>query len=290
MNLRSLSLLAVAALVAAPLRAQEQPITAGERPPVTVAAAIAASSGPVSTENQKLFPPPASLVTPETARAVVEKFRPAYEKLGKPRLVFYVNRELIPAEAALVLKSRTENTEAVHTETKGAAETTTEKVAGANTYEAATTPPLSLADRQTIRDVERLFGRPFRAAGATLADQAIAASLLADRPFNHFAAADNEQARKQREALTKIADVVIEVLISSRQAVVPGVAGDSTVVLPDIQATAIRLSDSAILGQATARDVIGRDHDAGHLHQLDVNDIAEATALALMDDIAGSVR
>jgi hypothetical protein len=285
MNARHL-LLAAAALPAV-LLAQDKPVTAGERPPVTVTGAPANAHPSVpAEENQKLFPPPASLVAPDSARAVVEKFRAAYEKLGKPRLVFSVNRELIPAEGALALKARTENTEATRSETKGSPEATSEKVTATNTYEAVPASALSLADRQTIRDVERLFGRPFRAAGAALADQGVAAALLADKPFNHFAAADNDQARKQREALTKVADVVIEVLISSRQAVVPGIAGDSSVVLPDIQATAIRLSDSAILGQATARDVLGRDRDAAHVRQFDVNDIAEATALALMEDIA----
>jgi hypothetical protein len=284
-------LLSVAAALPAALFAQDRPVTAGERPPVTVTGAPAQAhpAGP-GEENQKLFALSATLVAPEAARAVVEKFKPAYEKLGRPRLVFYVNRELITAEGALALKARTENTEATRAETKGAPESTTEKVAATNSYEAVPTAALTLADRQTIRDVERLFGRPFRAAGATLTDQTVAAALLADKPFNHFAAADNDQARKQREALTKVADVVIEVLISSRPAVAPGISGDQTIVLPDIQATAIRLSDSAILGQATARDVLGRDRDAAKVRQFDVNDIAEATALALMEDIAGAAR
>lgn len=272
------------------LVAQDKSPTAGERPPVTAVASVPATISPPTAENQQLYAPNATLVAPEAARSVVERFKAAYEKLGKPRVVFYVNRELVPAEAALLLKSRTENTEATRNDAKGATEpsATTEKVTATNNYEAApASPALTLADRQTIRDVERLFGRPFRAAGAALADQTVAAALLTDRHFNHFAAADNDQARKQREALTKVADVVVEVLISSRQAIVPGISGDQTVILPDIQATAIRLSDSAILGQATARDVLGKDRDATHVRQFDVNDIAEATALALMEDMSG---
>ena len=256
----------------------------------TFPAAVFAQPAASVAENQRLYAPPAALIAPEAARAVVEKFKPAYEKLGRPRLVFYVNRELVAAEAALVLKSRTEKTEATRTETKGAAESTSEKIGATSTYEAGAATQPTLADRQTVRDVERLFGRPFRVAGATLADQTVAAALLADRPFSHFAAADNDHARKQREALVKVADVVIEVLISSRNVTVPGVAGDQTLLLPDIQATAIRLSDSTILGQATARDVLGGDRDAARLRQIDINQVAEATALALMEDMAGAAK
>ena len=253
------------------------------------AAGFAQPAGP-APENQQLYAPPAALIAPEAARAVVEKFKPAYEKLGRPRLVFYVNRELVAAEGALMLKSRTEHTESTRTETKGAAESTSEKVGATSTYEAGAATQPTLADRQTVRDVERLFGRPFRAAGAALADPNVAAALLADRPFSHFAAADNDRARKQREALVKVADVVIEVLISSRNLTFPGVAGDQSLVLPDIQATAIRLSDSTILGQATARDVIGGERDAARLRQVDINQVAEATALALMEDMAGGAK
>jgi hypothetical protein len=254
---------------------------------VTPAAVFAQSVAP-AVENQRLYAPPAALIAPEAARAVVEKFKPAYEKLGRPRIVFYVNRELIAAEGGLMLKNRTENTEAVRTETKGAAESTSEKVRATSTYEPGAIAQPTLADRQTVRDVERLFGRPFRAAGAAMADQQVAAALLADRPFNRFAAADSDRARQQREAILKVAEVVIEVLITSRSVTVAGVAGDQTLLVPDIQATAIRLGDSAILGQATARDVIGDDRDAARLHQLDINQVAEATALALMEDMAGA--
>ena len=137
---------------------------------------------------------------------------------------------------------------------KGSTQSLTEKTTAENVYEAKAATALTLADRQTIRDVERLFGRPFRVAGAVLADQGTATSLLAGKPFNRLAAAENEAARKEREALVKVADIVIEVLISSRQVSVLQVSGEQTFVVPDIQAT--------------------------------VNDITEATALALMEDMA----
>lgn len=309
------------AAIGVAVAASAQSRTDGERPPL--AQQIPATPPPLAPTDagQKLYAPEnRSIVAPEQARAVVDKFAEAYGKLGKPRLLFYVNRDLVDAHSGLRLTKRTERTEADRGETKsdvdaaaqptnapqvqvnvnsssqpgtvvaagrGTTTSTKEHVSAENTYESAGATKESLADKQTVRDVERLFGRPFRAAGAQLADQRVAASLIADKPFDHFTASGNEQARKDREALAKVADVVIEVLISSREILLPKVSGDTTTVIPDIQATAIRLSDSAIVGQASSRDVIGKDRDAGRIvSRFDVHDIAEATALALMEDMA----
>lgn len=301
-----------------------QPNTAGERPPLAQQVPATPASLAPTDAGQKLYAPEnRSIVAPEQARAVVDKFAEAYGKLGKPRLLFYVNRDLVDANSGLRLAKRTERTEADRGETKsdvdaaaqptnapqvqvnvssgsqpgsviaapangrGTTTSTKEHVSAENTYESNGAPKEALADKQTVRDVERLFGRPFRAAGAQLADQRVATALIADKPFDHFTASGNDQARKDREALAKVADVVIEVLISSREILLPKVSGDTTTVIPDIQATAIRLSDSAIVGQASSRDVIGKDRDAGRIvSRFDVQDIAEATALALMEDMA----
>src|SRR5690606_1595675 len=55
-----------------------------------------------------------------------------------------------------------------------------------NTYERTAPREATLADRQTTRDLERLFGRPLRIAGARLADQRVVAQLIADQPLDHF--------------------------------------------------------------------------------------------------------
>lgn len=320
----SLVFLALASVGATAAFAQHQPATAGERPPVVqqLPGSTPPSLAPTDS-GQKLYAPEnRSIIPPDQARAVVDKFAEAYAKQGKPRLLFYINRDLVDANSGLKITKRVERTEADRAESKsdvdavvqpanspqvqvnvnsstqpgtvvatpvgrGSTSATKEHVSAENTYEASGAAKETLADRQTVRDVERLFGRPFRAAGAQLADQRVAASLLADKPFDHFTASGNEQARKDREALGKVADVVIEVLISSREVLLPKVSGDQTTIVPDIQATAIRLSDSAIIGQASSRDVLGKDRDAGRiLNRFDVHDIAEATALALMEDMA----
>ena len=55
---------------------------------------------------------------------------------------------------------------------------------------------------------------------------------------------------------------------------------------PDIQATALRLKDSEIVGQAASSDVVGKERSAGYYaRNFDVREIAEATALALMEDM-----
>ncbi len=328
-------------LLAATASAQTAPATATTKSdlPVTVTVTVApGASAPRAAYEQQLYTPATTtIIAPDKAQQVVENFRAAYAKLGKPSLLLYVNRELVDTTSGLRVTARKEHVEGVQVETKtafeadpgaanragapakadapqtqvtvitggfsapapaapkpgestpgkGTASTTTTRVTADNTYAATPKPASALADRQTVRDVERLFGRPLRAGGGVLADQRAATDLMADKPMDHFTVATDEAARKDREALARVADVVIEVLISSRTLTVPGIASDQVIAVPDITATAIRLKDSVIIGQASASDVLGKKTQAAHLaRQFDVNDIAEATALALMEDIA----
>jgi hypothetical protein len=246
-------------------------------------------------------------VPPEKAKQIIEAFQVAYAKLGKPNLLIYVNRELVDEKGGLQPTERREHTVTVEggrTTTHaadpkappaapptGSGQSTSENhrttVSADNTYVAVPRPPPSLADRQMVRDVERLFGRPLRAGGARLADQRVAEEILADKPIGDFVAPANDAARRDRAALAQVADVVIEVLISSHDLAVPTLAGPNRIdAVPDIQATAIRLKDAVILGQVAASDVLGKKWQAARLaSQFDVNDIAEATALSLMEDI-----
>jgi hypothetical protein len=266
------------------------------------------------------------LIAPEQAKGLIDRFKANYAKLGSPRLVFYVNRDLVDETSGVKLTERKERVQSNTTEVKSEfkadpnapqqqasaagiptasnvtivgdvggnrnrvpgsenVNTKTEKSTQENTYKNTDKTAATLADKQTLRDVERLFGRPFRMAGANLADQRIATQLLADHPLQKLQA-EGEQARKDREALSKVADVAVEILISSRQITVPEISGDKTYAVPDIQATAIRLSDSRIMGQTTATDIVGKDRYAGNIaRNFDVREIAEATALALMEDM-----
>lgn len=293
---------------------------AGEPPPVSVRESSSSVEPVLLGADQRLYLPGATLVAPDKAAEIVARFGEAYGRSGRPRLVVAVNRELIDGATGLHLSARKERVEEARIRysgelvptgeipsapaqtqvnvaiggqagtssmpmAKGDASTRTEKRVADNEYTAVPPAPVQLADRQTVRDVERLFGRPLRAGGAQLADQRVVAQLIADKPMDHFLPGANESARKDREALAVAADAVVEILISTRSLTTAGFSGDETFPVPDIQATIVRLKDGAILAQASSADVLGKDRYAGAVVRVfDVNDIAEATALALMED------
>ncbi|HEY1110849.1 MAG TPA: hypothetical protein VGE76_19505 [Opitutaceae bacterium] len=276
---RSLLLLSVAPLLVPFVVAQtEQPI---ERPPVTtIQVAPPPAPGQPAPAPQRVYGPVAqALITREAADKVLAGFRSAYATGTAPRLVVYVNRTLVDTSGGLKLTDRTENFEKTNDASK---------ITGTNTYKAKDgTAAATLADQQTVREIERLIGRVFRNAGGQLADQKVAASLLPDDGA-HLA---GEAGAKDRQALSNVADIAIEVLISSRNITIPEVSGDASYPVPDIQATAIRLKDAAILGQAAASDIIGKGVQAGRVVKtFGVQDITEATAIALMDDMLTGKR
>ena len=247
-----------------------------QNPPVSSSVATPAGEKKEFVYEQRSIAARAPLVSQEQANAIVDKFKAAYPALGKPRFVIYVNRDLVDEQSGVKLIARTEKVEASQDK---------ETVKAENRYRNTDRKEPTLSDRQTVRDVERLFGRPLRMAGAALADQRAATQLLGGREFRSLGT-EGEQARKDREALAKVADVAIEILISSRNVQVAEVSGDKTYTIPDIQSTAIQLKDAKILGQASSSDVSGQG--AYHARNYGVREIATATALALMEDIAAS--
>jgi hypothetical protein len=261
-------------LLAAPLLLAQAINEPQPPPPVAHAMPAAPQTLPPPAEQRVYAPAGGPLIAPQAAQTIVDGFRNAYQKAGAaPRIVVYVNRALVDTSSGMKLAGHTENYE------QGGS---TNKTSGTNSYKFKDAPTASLADQQTVREIERLFGRAFRNAGAQLADQKTATALLPDQPGAHVL----DQAARDRAALSRIADIAIEVLISSRNLTVPEVSGDVTYPVPDIQATAIRLKDSAIVGQAAASDIIGKGASAGRVvRQFDVQDITEATALALMEDM-----
>ena len=208
---------------------------------------------------QKLYSQTIPLITTEQAQAVIDRFKEAYPKLGSPRLLVHVNRDVASA-------NKTNSP--------------------ASSSSATKTSDLPLADRQTMRDIERLFGRPLRNAGASLADQNAANTLLGDKSI-HSIEGNSPLAIERRKALAVFTDTVIEVLISPKSVTVSELSGDRAYSVPDIQATVIRVNDFKILGQATSNDFLGR---ILALRRFDSNEITEATALALMEDMATGAR
>lgn len=277
-------LVSLVSIVPCAIFAQSAPPAPTTPPPVSqttprITPDVPQLSPPVQPQQRVYGPSPDTLIARQTADGILEGFRNAYKTDGAPRVVIYVNRALVDTANGLKLTDRTE-----HFEKKDKSLQTS----GTNTYKQKEGTAPTLADQQTVRDIERLFGRAFRHAGAQLADQRIATALLPEEPGAHLV---GDNAAKDRKALSDIADIAIEVLISSRNITVPEVSGDVTYPVPDIQATAIRLKDAAIVGQASASDIIGKGVQAGRMiRQFDVNDITEATAIALMDDMLTGKR
>jgi hypothetical protein len=284
MNYRRHFVFSLSALVLPSLSAQT-PQPANTPPPLAQTSPAVVAPGPQlgqapAQPQQRVYGPSGdTLIAQQTAEGILEGFRKAYITDGAPRVVIYVNRALVDTTSGLKLSERTEKFE----KTDNAQRTT-----GTNSYKQKDGTAATLADQQTVRDIERLFGRAFRHAGAQLADQKVATSLLPEEAGAHLV---GDSAARDRKALSEIADIAVEVLISSRNITVPEVSGDMTYPVPDIQATAIRLKDAAIVGQAAASDIIGKGVQAGRvIRQFDVNDITEATAIALMEDMLTGKR
>ncbi len=314
-----------------------KPMAPQPPPPLTTAEGIATqppviptANNPVYVYQQQVIANQPALIAPEQARGIIENFKKGYAKLGEPRILIYVNRELVDEKSGFGLSARTEKTTTSKTTYnsdfqadpnankanggnisaggnvnisgdagngnvpigKGNISSVNEKASRDDTYKNTNRADQTLADKQTVRDVERLFGRPLRHGNAKITDQRTATQLMGSRSVEDILkSTDTEQARKDRAAIAQQADVVLEVLISSRTITVPEASGDKTYSAPDIQATAIRVKDSQIIGQASASDILGKDRYAGRvLRSFDVREIAEATALALMEDMMLSVK
>ena len=275
MNPRSL-LFAPFTMLLVPVLLAQAENTPPPAPPPVVQAMLGAMPPIAQAGQQRVYGPSSdTLIARQSAEGIIEGFRKVYSQTDSaPRVVIYVNRALVDTGTGLKLTGHTERYEKSDAGSK---------TSGENTYKVKEGVAPTLADQQTVREIERLFGRAFRHGGATLADQKSAVALLEDNPGHRLV---GDQAAKDREALGKIADVAIEVLISTRNLPVIEVSGDTMQPVPDIQATAIRLKDSAIIGQAAASDILGRDQQAGRIaRQFGVRDITEATALALMEDM-----
>ncbi len=229
------------------------------QPAVSEIPAPRATPPPIVYEQRSYARTVRPLVTPEKASSVVSRFQLAYAQWGRPRLLISINREILDGTIAAG------STNAV-----------------ASLQDQPLTPE-GLADFQTSREVERLFGRPLRLASVQLVDFRAGADWLAAN--GGLSAAD------RRHRLASLADIAIEVLISARPSAPPRWPGDATVSVPDIQVTAIRLSDSQVVGQASASDFLSgnaRAAESTRVHGTPA--IVEATAFALMEDMAKSAQ
>ena len=205
-----------------------------------------------------------TIYTAEQAKAIVEEFRITYAKLGGPKIDVRVNFPRGAVQVPQLPIVGVGGVPAIDPATglpmPAGGAPAAGGIPGAPTRIFDTD---ELSSKQTKREVERLFGRPLRMAGVTLMD------------------AD----------LTNLPEVSFEVLISEREITVNGIKGRQSHSVPDIQVTAIRMVDGRIIGQATVLDLFPRRSTAARmLLRYDIQQLTEATALALMKDISSSAQ
>lgn len=121
--------------------------------------------------------------------------------------------------------------------------------------------PSDFRNEQATADCVRYFGRPLREGGIKLVDEAV-----------------NPGA--------KVA-IVLNVLVSWRAIQITGFNGETVnKSVPDVQVTAIRLADGAVLGQAGTADLIGVRQDSWvTVERVGVPEVMRATALVLLEDM-----
>ena len=182
--------------------------------------------------------PLSQIYNADQAQQIVEDFHAAYVKLGAPRININVN---LPQGAFEVPQIPTVG------------------VGSTPQIDPATGLPMP----QTKREVELLFGRPLRLAGATLIDP----------------------------AQTNLPELTLEILLGEREIKVPGINGPKSHAVPDIIVTATRAADGQVLGQATVLDLFKHQAAAARmLQRYNIQQLTEATALALMKDIASTAK
>ena len=239
---------------------------------------IAGCAGPVPVHKNTHDPSPGTkhvytdspgvplqtIYTAEQAKAIVEEFRITYAKLGGPKIDVRVNFPRGAVQVPQLPIVGVGGVPAIDPATglpmPAGGAPAAGGIPGAPTRIFDTD---ELSSKQTKREVERLFGRPLRMAGVTLMD------------------AD----------LTNLPEVSFEVLISEREITVNGIKGRQSHSVPDIQVTAIRMVDGRIIGQATVLDLFPKRSTAARmLLRYDIQQLTEATALALMKDISSSAQ
>ena len=205
--------------------------------------------------------PLSQIYNAQQAQQIVEDFRAAYVKLGAPRINIIVNLPQGAFEVPQIPTVGVGGTPQIDPATGlpmpvgvgGAAPAAAPRIFDTD----------ELSTRQTKREVELLFGRPLRLAGATLIDP----------------------------AQTNLPELTLEILLGEREIKVPGINGPKSHTVPDIIVTATRAADGQVLGQATVLDLFKHQAAAARmLQRYNIQQLTEATALALMKDIASTAK
>ncbi|MDE2680722.1 MAG: hypothetical protein OSB29_05080 [Verrucomicrobiota bacterium] len=205
--------------------------------------------------------PLSQIYNAQQAQQIVEDFRAAYVKIGAPRINISVNLPQGTFEVPQLPTVGVGGTPQIDPATG------LPMPAGVGGGVPAAGPRIfdtdEMSTRQTKREVELLFGRPLRLAGATLTDP----------------------------SQTNLPELTLEILLGERKINVPGINGPKSHTVPDIIVTATRAADGQVLGQATVMDLFPHQAAAARmLKRYNIQQLTEATALALMKDITSTAK
>lgn len=279
--------------------------------------ADSAPGGGVSGANASAFTARPNNASPiPNGKEVVDQFRSSYDKQGKPRLLVYINRDLLP-DQRLDVSGKTEKSTQVkgdavdhsgttsnvqignNTQTSGGGIVLNPRQTGmggekketSTTYTPAAKSNLGVTSLSEFdaRQLGETFRRPYFAAGARFVDQKVATALLKSYPatadrFLSPPATDVE--KEQLGALKQSADIVIELLGRHYDVTYPTPAGDTTVKRLDLVATAYDLKQPGlILGQISSETLYGFNQPGGTTRAVTDLEIIDQTALALMEQL-----
>lgn len=271
---------------------------------------VSGASGKVPLNNASPIP---------NGKEVVDQFREAY-KAQKPRILLFVNRELLPS-ARLEATARTETVTQVkgdavnggngasniqignNTQTSGGGIVINPRQTGAGgekketttTYKPGEKPALGTPNLNEFdaRQLEETFRAPYFAAGTRFVDQKMAATLLRHFPVigDRFLTPPTTDAEKDAQAALKLsADVAIELLGRHYDVSYPTPAGDTTIHRLDLVATAYDLKNpGVILGQISSETLYGFNQPGGTRRNVTDREIIDQTALALMQQLTGTI-
>jgi hypothetical protein len=245
----------------------------------------------------------------------VQAFRAAYAKLGRPRLLVFVNRELVRDRGEMLAAERTDrsvktkgdpvpllpsSTVQIGADNRAASspaavsgkggEAQTSTGVSTRRAEPAHRPPAPISE-QEAREFEEAFQEPFADAGARFVDQAaaeLAQRLFRDPDPNFLTAPADDRERREVESLRKSADLAIQLLVRKKSVPILQPSGDDRAEeRVSVTATAINLKDGAKLAQVSSDSLFGFNRRHGErlerrYREVTSAEILEQVALAVM--------
>lgn len=252
----------------------------------------------------------------------IQRFRGAYAKLGNPRLLIFVNRELVRDRGELLQIERADrsiktkgdpvpllpsSTVQIGTDNRATAsspaavsgkggEAQTSTGVSVRRTESLHRPPSAVTEMEA-REMEEVFQAPFVEAGARFVDQRtaeLAQRLFRDADPNFLTAPADDRERREIESLRKSADLAIEILVRKKRIAILQPSGeDRSEERMSATATVVSLKDGVKLAQVSSDSLFGFNRRRGErverrYREVTSAEILEQVALAVMQRLGRS--